>query len=180
MARGPIERIVLAAVLGVAASLWAAFSGIESGWMGLVWAAAVAAFVVAARDPIPGPAAPRRARRTLETFLAAVCPVAVRVLQMGIDPLRTHQDEFVTGYFSATRDFAHESFFASIPDRFQWMASFPRPFFLLQHWFFAVCGATPTTLRLSVQIYVAITAAALFVFADELLDRTAAWAAVLI
>src|SRR5262245_20666497 len=179
MARGPIERIALAAVLGVAASLWAAFSGIESGWMGLVWVAAVAAYVAAARDPAP---ALRAARRPpiVEVLAAALCPVAVRVLNMGIDPLRTHQDEFVTGYFSATRDFAHESFFAPIPDRFEWMASFPRPFFLLQHWFFAVCGATPTTLRLSVQIYVAITAAALFVFADELLDRTAAWAAVLI
>ena len=178
MARGPIERIALTAVLGVAASLWAAFSGVASGWMGLVWLAAVVAFVVAARNE--GAPRPRRPRRTVSVLVAALLPVAVRVLQMGIDPLRTHQDEFVTGYFSATRDFARESFFAPIPDRFEWMASFPRPFFLLQHWFFAVFGATPTTLRLSVQIYVAITAAALFVFTDELLDRTAAWAAVLI
>ena len=117
MARGPIERIALAAVLGVAASLWAAFSGIESGWMGLVWAAAVAAFVIAARDPGPALPAARRPGRPFEVVAAALLPVAVRVLNMGIDPLRTHQDEFVTGYFSATRDFAHENFFASIPGK---------------------------------------------------------------
>ena len=180
MARGPIERIALAALLGVAASLWAAFSGIESGWMGLVWVGAVAAFLLAARDASPGPAAVRRPGRVIEAFMAALCPVVVRVLNMGIDPLRTHQDEFVTGYFSATRDFAHESFFAAIPERFDWMASFPRPFFLLQHWFFGIFGESALTLRLSVQIYAAITAAALFLVVEELLDRKAAWAAVVL
>ncbi len=148
--------------------------------MGLVWVAAVAAFVAAARDPAPAPPAAARAGRVLEALAAALCPVAVRVLNMGIDPLRTHQDEFVTGYFSATRDFAHESFFASIPDRFEWMASFPRPFFLLQHWFFGLFGESAQTLRLSVQIYAAITAAALFLLVAELLDTKAAWAAVVL
>ncbi len=180
MARGPIERIALTAVLGVAASLWAAFSGIESGWMGLVWVAAVAVFLVAVRDGTPAPRAARRPRRVVEVLAAALCPVVVRVVHMGIDPLRTHQDEFVTGYFSATRDFAHENFFASMPERFEWMASFPRPIFLLQQWFFGIFGESATALRLSVQVYAAITAAALFLLVEELLDRKAAWAAVVL
>ncbi|MFY9550149.1 MAG: glycosyltransferase family 39 protein [Thermoanaerobaculia bacterium] len=179
-ARGPIERIAVAAVLGVAVSLWAAFSGIESGWMGLVWAGSIVAFLAAARSTGAGPAPSRGPRRWLHLLGAALCPVAVRVLNLGIDPLRTHQDEFVTGYFSATQDFARENFFASMPERFEWMASFPKPFFLLQRAFFALFGESALTLRLSVQIYVAIIAVALFLVVEELLDRRAAWAAVVL
>lgn len=144
--------------------------------MGVVWAAAILVFVAAA--PAPRPPGPPRARPPAgEILAAAVLPVAVRVLNMEIDPLRTHQDEFVTGYFSATRDFAHESLFAPIPDRFEWMASFPRPFFLLQRAFFLLFGESARTLRLSVQVYVVIAAAALFLLVEELLGRAAAWAA---
>ena len=98
-----------------------------------------------------------------------------------MDPARGHQDEFITGYFSAHEGFPHSSFFGLVPeDVWQWVSQFPRPFFFLQKAFFALFGASVTTLRLSVQGYVAVVSVMLFLIAEEILDRRSALVAVLL
>ena len=170
-------RPLQAAGLSLAAGLYAAFCGIESFWPALLWLASLVFFLAAARGLEP---LPRMRPRPAALLLlgAALLPVLVRVLHM--DPSRLHGDEFIVGYFSATRDFAHASFFAPVPDRFEWVSQFPAPFFFLQRLFLGLFGATTLTLRLSVQVYVAAVSVMVFLIASEVLDRKAAAAAVVL
>jgi len=88
------------------------------------------------------------------------------------------QDEFITAYYSATQDFGHSSFFEGIPEKNEWQGQYPKPYFLLQRIFFRLFGASTLTVRLSVQIYVAVVSLMLFLIVREILDEASAWIAV--
>lgn len=109
--------------------------------------------------------------------LAAVVILAVGVRIANFDRTRIHTDEFITSFFSATHDFTHGSVFATMPNDDQWDARFPTPYFFFQRIFFHLFGPSLLTIRLSVQIYVAIATAFLFLITRELLDTRAAVAA---
>ncbi|HSS45120.1 MAG TPA: hypothetical protein VLO07_07235, partial [Thermoanaerobaculia bacterium] len=156
--RRALFTAAMAASLGVA---FLVFLAIESHGLTAVWALSVIAFAMAAFDRRPGGG--RRVHRP-GTALLLVCvaafPVLVRVLHM--DQTRMHRDEFITAYFSATQDFQSSSFFDFMPEKSQWQAQFPKPFFFLQRVFFRLFGASTVTIRLSVQIYVALLSLTLF------------------
>jgi hypothetical protein len=167
--------------LALATSLAAAFlvyRGSNSPWLAVPWILSFFPFALATRGR------PRETRRTLRPsaaallLLAAALPVLVRVANL--DPDRMHTDEFISSYFSATQDFAHSNFFGPIPKWYEWQAQFPSPYFFLQRVFFTLFGTTTLTLRLSVQIYVAIVSIMLFLIVREILDQTSALIAVLL
>lgn len=174
----PAVRAALAAsALGV--SLGAAFlvlRGETSNWIAAGWAVSIPLFAVAARDrtqPEPGG---RRLRGPLLVFAAAALPVLVRVANM--DSERLHGDEFLTGYFSATHDFAHRTFFGYMPEKWEWQGQFPKIYFFLQRIVLDLLGANTLALRLSIQVYVAIIGACVFLIAREILGTAAALIAV--
>ncbi len=173
-----------AAVFGLALGVGVAvaflvFRGKTSPWLAIVWLLALVAFATATRG-LPGKAAPNGRRDLLALLLAAAAslPVLVRVANM--DPDRMHPDEFITGYFSATHDFAHSSFFGYMPEKWEWQGQFPKPYFFLQRVFFTLFGENTMTLRLSVQVYVVIVSVMLFLIVRELLDRRSAVIAVVL
>lgn len=167
--------------LALATSLVVAFlvfRGSNSPWLAIPWLLSLFPFALATRD---------RPRETRPTFrpstaafllIAAALPVLVRIVNF--DSNRMHTDEFMTGYFSATHDFAHLSFFGSIPEYWEWQGQFPTPFFFLQRVFFTLFGESMLTVRLSVQIYVAIVSLMLFLIVREILDQKAALVAVVL
>jgi hypothetical protein len=164
--------------LSLAVSL--AVAWIETGWVAALWLLSLVLFLLAARTASPGRSkiAISPSRILLLVFAAAL-PVVVRIWHM--DPARLHQDEFITGYFSAVEDFRHSSFFGLVPaDAWEWVTQFPKPFFFLQKAFFAIFGATTATLRLSVQGYVALASLMLFLIAEEIFDRRCAVVAVVL
>jgi hypothetical protein len=95
-----------------------------------------------------------------------------------MDRDRVHMDEYLTGYFSATHDFAHTSFFGYMPERWAWQGQFPKPFFFLQRVFLELFGPGSWQLHLSTQIYVALVSVMLFLVVRELLATEAALVAV--
>ncbi|HYR46670.1 MAG TPA: glycosyltransferase family 39 protein [Thermoanaerobaculia bacterium] len=153
--------------------------GHDSPWLAAPWILSLFAFAAAADDrPRKDSRSPRRSAGVLLLLFAAALPVLVRVANM--DPARMHADEFITGYFSATHDFAHSSFFGSMPEKWEWQGQFPKIYFFVQRAFFTLFGASTLTLRLSVQIYVAIVSVMLFLIVREILDRDAAIVAVVL
>jgi hypothetical protein len=172
-----MKRTLRAAALSLAIGLGTAFCGIQSSWPALFWLASLVLFVLAAREggPLGWNASPRA---VLLLLSCALLPVLVRVAQM--DRARLIYDEFIVAYFSSTWDFAHTSFFAPVPDRPEWVAQFPSPFFLLQRAFFALFGASTLTVRLSVQFYVALVSVMVFLIVSEILDRKTAVVAVVL
>ena len=165
--------VVLSLVIG----LGAAFS--QKSWTAVFWLLSLLPLLVVTRDASTGrPRSPVSWSRSLALGAAALLPVLVRVANL--DPTRLHGDELTVAYFSHTHDFVHSSFFGLMPEPRDWIARFPKPFFLLQHAFFDVFGANLTTIRLSVLPYVAIVSCMLFLIAEELFDRRAAWVAVVL
>ncbi len=173
--RVALFSLALAVNLGVA---FAVFAGHSSHALAVVWFLSLVPIALATR------VRPRVAARVVSSsgagllLFAALFPVLVRVAN--IDPDRVHGDEFITGYFSATHDFQHKSFFAYMPEKFDWDAQFPTPFFFLQRLFLWLFGTSPWTLRLSVQIYVAVVSGMLFLIVAEMLDVKTAVVAVLL
>jgi hypothetical protein len=162
--------------LGVA---FLVFRGKERPWLAVPWLLAVAAFVLAERDRRqPGGRRGFRPSRAALLIFAAALPVLVRVANFQSD--RMHTDEFMTGYFSATHDFAHKGLFGFIPEYWEWQGRFPKPFFFIQKVFFTLFGASTLTLRLSVQVYVAAVSVMLFLIVRELLDQKSALVAVVL
>ena len=174
-ARAVVFGLAFVIGLGVAALV---FEGKTSPWLAVVWLLCLVAFALAARDR------PSRTERTFRPssaailLFAAALPVAVRVAHF--DSNRMHPDEFLTGYFSATHDFAHSSFFGYMPEKWEWQGQFPKPYFFIQRAFFAVFGTSALTLRLSVQVHVAVVSVMLFLIVRELLDRRSALVAVVL
>ncbi len=155
------------------------FRGKDSPWLAVPWLIAVAAFALAERDrPLPGGPRGFRPSRAALLLFAAVLPVLVRVANFQSD--RMHTDEFLTGYFSATHDFAHKGLFGFLPEYWEWQGRFPKPFFFLQRVFFTLFGASTLTMRLSVQVYVAAVSVMLFLIVRELLDQKSAVVAVVL
>ena len=178
MSPKPAVRVVVASV-ALAASLavaWQAYRGHGSLPLVAVWFASVVAFALAA--------AQRRREGRLQGIdlllflLAAVLPVLVRAVN--IDPNRMHADEFLTGYFSATHDFAHTNFFGSMPEYWEWQGQFPKMYFFLQRAFFTVFGVSTASLRMSVQVHVAVVGAMLFLIGREMFGRAAGIIAVVL
>ncbi len=166
---------------GLAVSLGVAFlvlRGHDSPWLALPWLLSLVPFAAATYDrPLRHARAFRPSRAALLLFVAAL-PVLVRVVNL--DPARLHGDEFLTAYFSATHDFAHTNFFGFIPEKWEWQGQFPEPFFFLQRVFFLLFGASTLTLRLSIQIYVAIVSVMLFLIVEEMFNQATALAAVVL
>src|SRR5262249_27790889 len=124
----PRARAVLFA-LGLAASLAVAarvYKGSPSAWPPLPWALSIVPFLLSVRSG--GPARRVRASSAALLAFAAVLPVLVRVANLDGD--RMHTDEFLTGYFSLHHDFVKTSFFAPVPEWYEWQGQFPSPFFL--------------------------------------------------
>lgn len=170
---------VLAFGGGLAASLAAAalvYRGETSHALTVVWLAALVPVALATRFP----EAHRSGRLRTAALLAAVAalPVIVRVALM--DPDRIHMDEYLTGYFSASHDFAHTSFFGYMPERWEWQGQFPKPFFFLQRIFLDLFGLGSWQLHLSTQLYVALASVMLFLIVRELLDAKCALVAVVL
>ena len=164
----------LAVSLGVA---FLVFGGQSSPWLAVPWLLSLVPFALATYDrPRKSGSSQRLAATALLLLVVAAMPVLVRVANL--DPDRMHQDEFLTAYFSATHNFAHSSFFGSMPEYWEWQGQFPKPFFFLQRVFFTLFGASVLTERLSVQLYVAIVAVMLFLIVREVFDRKAALVAV--
>jgi hypothetical protein len=67
-----------------------------------------------------------------------------------------------------------------MPERWEWQGQFPKPFFFLQRLFFDLFGRSTSSLRLSVQLYVAIVSVMLFLIVREILDSKSALVAVLL
>jgi 4-amino-4-deoxy-L-arabinose transferase-like glycosyltransferase len=155
------------------------FRGGTSHWLAAVWFLSLFPFALATRRrrPIERETASLPARALLLLAVAAL-PVLVRVANFDSD--RMHTDEFISSYFSATHDFAHSSFFSPIPKWYEWEAQFPSPYFFLQRVFFTLFGESILTLRLSVQIYVALVSVMLFLIVREIFDQKAAWIAVVL
>ena len=162
--RASVLALALVASLAVA---FLVFRGSRSPWLAAIWFLSFFPFALATRGPRETRRALRPSMAALLAFAAAL-PVLVRVANL--DPDRMHTDEFISSYFSATRDFAHQSFFAPVPDRTEWAAQFPSPYFFLQRVFFTLFGANMLTLRLSVQIYAALVGVMLFLIVREILD----------
>jgi hypothetical protein len=150
----PAIRIPLFALaIGVSVVVaWLVFRGHDTHVLTLAWFLSLFPFALATR--FPGPGGRPRLRSAALLLLVAALPVLVRVADMDRD--RMHTDEFLTGYFSATHDFVHTSFFGYMPERWEWQGQFPKPFFFLQRLFFDLFGRSTSSLRLSVQLYVAI------------------------
>ena len=120
----------LAASLAVALLV---LRGQVSPWLALTWFLSLFPFAMAAR-----PAAPDRGLSAIRGRIIgfrgrAARPRTGRQFRFN----RMHTDEFLTGYFSATHDFAHTSFFGFIPEYWEWQGHFPTPFFFLQRVFFS-------------------------------------------
>jgi hypothetical protein len=167
------------AVLAIGVSLlvaWLVFRRHDSHVLTLAWLLSPLPFALATRFPAPG--SRPRLRSAALLLLVAALPVLVRVADMDRD--RLHLDEYLTGYFSATHDFAHTSFFGYMPERWEWQGQFPKPFFFVQRLFFDLFGKGPFTLHLSVQLYVAIVSVMLFLIVREILDSKSALVAVLL
>lgn len=174
----PAKRVVLFGVaLGTSVAVAVlVLRGHASQALTLAWFASLFAFATATR--FRQPPRPGRLQAAALLLLVAALPVVVRAANMDRD--RVHGDESLTGYFSATHDFAHTSFFDYMPERWQWLAQFPKPFFFLQRLFFAVFGESVLTMRLSVQIHVAIVSVMLFLIVREIFDSRSALVAVLV
>jgi 4-amino-4-deoxy-L-arabinose transferase-like glycosyltransferase len=169
-----VFRLAFAVTMGVTLLVW---RGWTSPWLAVAWFLSLFPIALVARKGPRG----RRSRRPPAAALllfAAALPVLVRVVNL--DPDRMHADEFITAYSSATHDFAHSSFFGAIPEAWEWQGQFPKPFFLLQRAFFALFGASVLTLRLSVQIFVAVVSVMLFLIVREMLDQASAFVAVVL
>jgi hypothetical protein len=173
----PVGRVILFAgafAVNVAVA-YAVLRGVRSHALVVVWLMTVGALLLATRTGRD------RTRSRLPLLAAApiafavLLPVAVRLVH--IDSHRLFTDEFITSYFSATHDFAHTSFFASIPAKEQWNARFPSPYFFLQRLFFDLFGATILTIRLSILMYVALVSGMLFLITRDLFDAPTAIAA---
>ena len=110
-ARAAIFGLSLAASFGAA---WLVFRGETRPWLAAAWFLSLVAFALAARHRAPGGGVKRRSGLAAAGLLlfAAALPVLVRVAAM--DPGRIHADEYITGYFSATHDFARTSFFGIV------------------------------------------------------------------
>jgi hypothetical protein len=174
----PAKRVfLLSLALGTSATVaLLLFRGHGSHLLTVAWFLSLLPFALATR--FPGPGGRPRLRSVALLLLVAALPVLVRVADMDRD--RMHADEFLTGYFSATHDFAHTSFFGYMPERWEWQGQFPKPFFFLQRLFFDLFGKGPFTLHLSVQLYVAIVSVMLFLIVREMLDSKSALVAVLL
>jgi hypothetical protein len=172
--RADAYTAAVAVSMGVVVLVW---RGWTSPWLAVLWFLSLFPIALAARQGT-------RHRRTIRPsaalglLTAAALPVLVRVANM--DPNRMHADEFITAYSSATHDFAHSSFFGAIPESWEWQGQFPKPFFFLQRVFFDLFGATTLTLRLSVQVFVAIVSVMLFLIVREMLDQKSALVAVVL
>jgi Dolichyl-phosphate-mannose-protein mannosyltransferase len=170
---------LVCAVLAIGGSLliaWLVFRGHGSHALTVAWLLSLLALALATR--FPGPGGRPRLRSAALLLLVAALPVLVRAANMDRD--RLHLDEYLTGYFSATHDFAHTSFFGYMPERWEWQGQFPKPFFFLQRLFFDLFGKGPFPLHLSVQLYVAIVSVMLFRIVREMLDSKSALVAVLL
>lgn len=152
------------------------YRGDSSHALTIAWVAAVSILALATR--FRGPKGRPRLSAAALLLLVGALPVLVRVAEVDRD--RMHADEFLTGYFSATHDFAHTSFFGYMPERWEWQGQFPKPYFFLQRIFFELFGTDTWSLRLSVQIYVAIVSIMLFLVVREMLDSKSALVAVLL
>ncbi|HEU5251579.1 MAG TPA: glycosyltransferase family 39 protein [Thermoanaerobaculia bacterium] len=122
-----------------------------------------------------------RMRPTKKTVLATVVvllPAVVRIAHMDAD--RVHGDELMTAYFSTHHDFRHTSFFEPMPDRADWVSQFPKPFFVLQRWFFEVAGKSLAAVWFSTLPYVVLVSALLYRVVRELLGRATAVIAVVL
>jgi hypothetical protein len=151
--------------------------GVETHWLTVAWILSVLIFGLAHLCPARfGRPTRRSILKILPLLLVAILPVLVRVVQF--DSTRMHQDEFITGYFSATHDFRDSSFFAFMPAKNDWQGQYPKVFFFLQRIFFTVFGASFQTIRLSVQPYVALVSVMLFLIVREILDQPSAFIAV--
>jgi 4-amino-4-deoxy-L-arabinose transferase-like glycosyltransferase len=174
----PSVRVVLFG-LALATSLavaWSVLRGHASPWLAAVWFVSLFPFALSTLEP----RTEDRLRRSdvLLMLLAAVLPVLVRVANM--DGNRMHSDEFITGYFSATHDFAHTNFFGFLPEYWEWQGQFPKVYFFLQRLFFAIFGTSTLSLRLSVQVYAAVVGVMLFLIAREMFGRPAGIIAVVL
>jgi hypothetical protein len=166
------------------------YRGGTSHWLAAVWFLSLFPFALAARQPRTKTReqAPLPVRALLLLAVAAL-PVLVRVANF--DSNRMHGDELMTAYFSATHDFGHSTmlshsdaarpgFFGYIPEKWEWQAQFPKPFFFLQRVFFTLFGESLFAVRLSVQIHVALVSVMLFLIVREILDQTSALIAVVL
>ncbi len=174
----PSARVVLFG-LALATSLavaWSVLRGHASPWLAAVWFVSLFPFALSTLEP----RTEDRLRRSdiLLMLLAAALPVLVRVANM--DGNRMHSDEFLTGYFSATHDFAHTNFFGFLPEYWEWQGQFPKVYFFLQRLFFAIFGTSTLSLRMSVQVYVAVVGVMLFLIAREMFGRPAGVIAVVL
>lgn len=169
--RVAVFSLALALSLSVA---FLAFRGDTAHGLAVLWFLSLFPFLLAADDRRPTSAPP--AAKWLLPLLAALSPVLVRVTH--IDLSRMHTDEFLTAYFSATHDFGNSSFFHLMPEKQEWVAQFAKPFFLSQRVFFDLFGASTLTLRLSIQVYVAIVSLMLFLIVHDLLGPKSALVAV--
>lgn len=172
-ARVILFGLALATSLGVA---WWVLRGHSSPWLAAVWFLSLFPFALSTR----GPRQQDHLRRSdlLLMLLAAVLPVLVRVANF--DGARMHSDEFITGYFSATHDFAHTNFFGFLPEYWEWQGQFPKVYFFVQRVFFTLFGTSTLSLRMSVQVYVAVIGVMLFLIAREMFGRTAGVVAVVL
>lgn len=166
------------------------YRGGTSHWLAAVWFLSLFPFALAAWVPRPKKSErPSRPARALLLLAATALPVLVRVANFDSD--RVHTDEFMTAFFSATHDFGHSKllrfpdaarpgFFGYMPEKGDWQAQFPKPFFFLQRVFFTLFGESMLTVRLSVQIYVALVGVMLFLIVREILDQASALVAVVL
>ncbi len=152
------------------------FHGRTSHWLTAVWFLSLCPFALATREPRREAGSGLRPSGIALLLIVAALPVLVRVASL--DATRMHGDEFLTGYFSATHDFAHTSFFGYMPEKWEWQGQFPKPYFFLQRVFLTLFGRNTVALRLSVQVYVAVISVMLFLTVREMLNRASALIAV--
>lgn len=173
----PEARVLLFsfALAGNLAIAFAVFDGRTSHALAVLWFVLLFPFALATRMRPAGKRSSARGSAALLLF-AACLPVLVRLAHFDDD--RLHTDEFITAYFSATHDFRHDSFFASMPGQREWNARFPTPFFFLQRIFLELFGKSLFAMRLSVQPFVAAVSVALYLTVREIFDRRTAVVAV--
>ncbi|HVN76751.1 MAG TPA: hypothetical protein VMT19_10575 [Thermoanaerobaculaceae bacterium] len=156
------------------------YRGAYSGWLGVLWAAAVALLVAAAvpagavRDSKRWLAGHRR--EAIACAAVVLLPLVPRVANLSL--LLTQPDEFALAWFSHEVGFSHTNVFGPIPAQPIWDHQMPSLFFVLQKAFFLVAGETPFDVKLSTMPYVIVTAVALFLLGNALLGRTAAFLSV--
>ncbi|HMA17791.1 MAG TPA: hypothetical protein VKS03_05060, partial [Thermoanaerobaculia bacterium] len=137
---------------------------VHRGWVSqiltVLWLLSIVYFLLSAvRSRLSWPRL-RPKRKALLTAALLLLPALVRIAHMDAD--RVHGDELMTAYFSTHQDFLHTSFFEPMPNRAEWVSQFPKPFFLLQRWFFDLAGASRVTVWLSTLPYVVLVSVLLY------------------